>query len=220
MNNKTKGAIAGIAGIALLAGGTTFALWNDDAAVAGGIITAGNLEVATVGTTQWVDISSDRTDATHPINLNTFKIVPGDTIQGTFGIAAALEGENLVADLGLSLAGDAEGGLLADVKGVSVKYSLVNATTGVAVPGADNIKLGTPAKVAFAAADNTGNVEPGTVLPTLPAALPTAANLNVVVTATFDKDTDEQLRTKATADLQDLGVTLDQTRTTGTGGGF
>ncbi len=74
--------------------------------------------------------------------------------------------------------------------------------------------------MAFAAADNKGNVATGsTVLPTLPAALPTAANLNVVVTATFDKDTDEQLRTKATADLQDLGVTLEQTRTVD-GGGF
>lgn len=220
MNNKTKGAIAGIAGIALLAGGTTFALWNDDANATGGIITSGNLEVATIGTTQWVDTSADRTDKGHDIDLASFKIVPGDTIQGTFGIAAALQGDNLVANLGLSLAGNAEGGLLADVKGVSVKYSLVNATTGVAVPGAENIKLGTPAEVAFAAADNAGNVAPGTVLPTLPAALPAAANLNVVVTATFDEDTDEQLRTKATANLQDLGVTLEQTRTAGTGGGF
>ncbi|MFJ6417632.1 alternate-type signal peptide domain-containing protein [Paeniglutamicibacter sp. NPDC091659] len=220
MNNKTKGAIAGIAGIALLAGGTTFALWNDDVNVDGGIITAGNLDVATVGTTQWVDTSADRTDKDHNIDLTEFKIVPGDTIQGTFGIAAALQGDNLVADLGLSLAGNAEGGLLADAKGVTVKYSLVNAATGVAVPGAKDIELGTPAKVAFAAADNTGNVAPSAVLPTLPAALPTAANLNVVVTATFDEDTDEQLRTKATADLQDLGVTLEQTRTATTGGGF
>ena len=103
MNNKTKGAIAGIAGIALLAGGTTFALWNDGVNVDGGIITAGNLDVATVGTTQWVDTSANRTDAGHTIDLNDFKIVPGDTIQGTFGIAAALQGDNLVANLGLSL---------------------------------------------------------------------------------------------------------------------
>ena len=220
MNNKTKGAIAGIAGIALLAGGTTFALWNDDANANGGIITAGNLEVATVGTTQWVDTSADRTNAGHSINLSAYKIVPGDTIKGTFGIAAALQGDNLVANLGLSLAGNAEGGLLADTKGVTVKYSLVNAATGVALPGAENIALGTPAKVAFAAADNSRNVAPSTVLPTLPADLPAAANLNVVVTATFDVSTDAQLRTKATADLQDLGVTLEQTRTAGTGAGF
>lgn len=218
MNNKTKGAIAGIAGIALLAGGTTFALWNDDVNVDGGIITAGNLDVATVGTTQWVDTSADRTDKDHNIDLTEFKIVPGDTIQGTFGIAAALQGDNLVANLGLSLAGNAEGGLLADVKGVSVKYSLVNADTKAVL--AENIALGTSAEVAFAAEDNKGNAATGSkVLPTLPTELPIAANLNVVVTATFDKDTDEQLRTKATADLQDLGVTLKQTRTVD-GGGF
>lgn len=215
MNNKTKGTIAGAAAIALLAGGTTFALWSDDAPVDGGIITSGNLEVATTGTT-WVDLSTDRTDKGHSINLAAFKIVPGDTIQGTFGIDGALEGDNLVANLGLTLAGAAEGDLLADAKGVTVTYSLVN-TDGSAVAGATDIALGTEATVAFASADNSKNVAP---LPTLPKELDGTADYNVVVTAVFDETTGEDTRVQATADLQDLGVTLKQTRAKGGPTGF
>ena len=149
MNNKTKGAIAGIAGIALLAGGTTFALWNDDTTNAnGGIITAGNLEVATVGTTQWVDTSADRarmqaTGSTSAAPTRSFRATPA---KGAFllGIAAALEGGQLVANLGLSLAGNAEGGLLADTKGVTVKYSWSTRQPALHCPGAGDIALESP----------------------------------------------------------------------------
>lgn len=217
MNNKTKGTIAGAAAIALLASGTTFALWNQSADVAGGTITAGNLEVASTGAGTWVDLSTDRTDAGHAIaDLNDFKIVPGDTIAGTFGIDGALEGDNLVATLGLTLAGAEAGGLLADTKGVKVTYSLVKAD-GTAVTGATNLALGTPASVAFASADNSNNVA---ALPTLPTALDAVADYNVVVKAVFDATTDERTRVQATADLQELGVSLVQTRTAATGGGF
>ena len=222
MNNKTKGAIAGIAGIALLAGGTTFALWNDSADLNGGTITAGNLDVAVVAPGEedsvWTDISGDRTDEGHAIDLSTFKIVPGDSIQGTFGIDAALQGDNLVATLGLLENGEAAGDLLAtaDTKGVTVTYSLVKAD-GSAVTGATDIALGTAASVAFASADNSNNVA---ALATLPEALDGAADYNVVVTATFDSAVDERKLVGASAALSGLGVTLDQTRTAATGGGF
>lgn len=218
MNNKTKGAIAGIAGIALLAGGTTFALWNDDASIAGGVITAGNLEVATVGTATWKDISADRTDANHTIaSLAAFKIIPGDTIEGTFGIDAALQGDNMVANLGLALDGlSPEGSLLADPSVVEISYSLVKAD-GTAVASATDIALGTPASVKFASADNSNNVA---ALPTLPAALNGVADYKVVVNVHFLNATSARDRVQATADLQDLGVTLEQDRTAGIGGGF
>ena len=53
MNNKTKGLVAGLAGAAVLAGGSTFALWSDSDSVDGGAITAGNLDVAAIGTPAW-----------------------------------------------------------------------------------------------------------------------------------------------------------------------
>ncbi|QXQ10594.1 alternate-type signal peptide domain-containing protein [Paeniglutamicibacter sp. Y32M11] len=218
MNNKTKGAIAGIAGIALLAGGTTFALWNDDASIAGGVITAGNLEVATVGTATWKDISADRTDPNHTIaSLTAFKIIPGDTIEGTFGIDAALEGDNMVANLGLALDGlSPEGSLLADPSVVEISYSLVKAD-GTAVASATDIALGTPASVKFASADNSNNVA---TLPTLIDHLDGVADYKVVVNVHFLTATSDRERVQASADLQDLGVTLEQDRTAGIGGGF
>ncbi|MGL3806854.1 alternate-type signal peptide domain-containing protein [Paeniglutamicibacter sp. R2-26] len=222
MNNKTKGAIAGIAGIALLAGGTTFALWNDSANINGGQITSGNLDVAIVapeeGTSTWNDVSADRTDNSHAIDLDTFRIVPGDTIQGTFNIDAALEGDNLVAKLGLMAKGTAAGELLAtaDKKGVAITYSLVD-SNGAPVAGATDIALGQEATVAFASADNSNNVA---ALPTLGKSLDGTADYSVVVTATFDKTTDARTNTQASALLSGLGVTLTQDRTAGTGGGF
>ncbi|MFD6135360.1 SipW-dependent-type signal peptide-containing protein [Isoptericola sp. NPDC060257] len=63
MNTKTKGIVAGVAGAALLLGaGGTFALWQDQGQVAGGVIRAGHLKVQ-AEETQWFDVSPDRGDA-------------------------------------------------------------------------------------------------------------------------------------------------------------
>lgn len=219
MNNKTKGTIAGAAAIALLASGTTFALWNQTASVAGGTITSGNLAVSSNGAGTWVDLSTDRTDAGHTIDdLSTFKIVPGDTIQGTFGLKAALEGDNMVAELGLTLSGaEAAGTLLADPKVTTITYSLLD-STGAPVEGATDIALGAPAKVAFASADNSNN---DAALPTLPAVLTDpAAAYTVQVNVEFKASTTARDRVQAQANLSNLGVTLNQTRAAATGGGF
>lgn len=220
MKNKTKGTIAGVAAIALLASGTTFALWNDSVNVDGGVITAGNLDVAIVEPAKddsvWKDISIDRTDKDHKIvNLDDFRIVPGDTIQGTFGIDAALQGENLVANLGLSLAGAPVGELLSADKGVSITYTLLD-NAGKPVQGAENIVAGTTSTVKFAASDNA---QKGTLL-TLGPALDGVADYKVVVTAHFVNYGVTQKQDKVTKSvlLKDLGVTLEQTRAVGDGG--
>ncbi|MFF2269348.1 SipW-dependent-type signal peptide-containing protein [Cellulosimicrobium cellulans] len=63
MNTKIKGVVAGVAGGALLLGaGGTFALWHDEAGVAGGTIRSGLLDVETQET-RWFDVSPDRPDA-------------------------------------------------------------------------------------------------------------------------------------------------------------
>ena len=88
MKNRTKGVIAGIAGLALLSGGTTFALWQDNTNVTGGTITNGDLAVAATPIT-WVDNSADR--PTHPtVDLTTWKMVPGDTLVGTTTITTTM----------------------------------------------------------------------------------------------------------------------------------
>lgn len=209
MNKKTTGIVAGAAGAALLVGGATFALWSDSAPVAGGTITAGNLDVEAVAP-EWKDVSADRTGGPHAIDLETFRIVPGDTIQGTFGFKAALEGDNMVAELSLDQVA-AQGELLAELA-EHATFQVVSGGTVI-----DSGDLDEAEGLLFASADNSQNVA---ALPTLPATLGTDPNVSLVVELTFDEDVAEQDLVGATALLEDFHVTLTQVRDAGVGGGF
>ncbi|MGA1838005.1 alternate-type signal peptide domain-containing protein [Herbiconiux sp. 11R-BC] len=97
MNKLAKGAIAGAAGIALLLGGAgTFAFWNDQAAVSGGTIVAGNLTVVNDGT---AGVWKDQTGTT--IAIASYRIVPGDTLTYTDDLTVTAVGNNLTASLAL-----------------------------------------------------------------------------------------------------------------------
>src|SRR5690606_21317435 len=81
MKKTTQGFLAGAAGLGLLLGGSTFALWSDSANLDQQSISSGNLEVK-VNSTNWRDMSPDRTDNLwgkgHEIkDLKKFKIIPG-----------------------------------------------------------------------------------------------------------------------------------------------
>lgn len=134
MKNKTKGVIAGIAGLALLTGGTTFALWSDQASVDGGTIVNGNLAV-TADPIAWVDLSPDRTDSPHAIDLNTWRMVPGDIARGTLDLQVTLEGDNLVATLDVDRSATA-----ALPEGVVVTYDVLD-SAGTSVASGS---MGTP----------------------------------------------------------------------------
>ena len=109
MNKLTKGAIAGAAGLTLLlGGGTTFALWNSSAEVAGGTITAGNLAVSVAKDISTGDevagtwIVEDGTTAGTAIPvLSEFAASPGDVLVYTKKMHITAEGDNLVAELTL-----------------------------------------------------------------------------------------------------------------------
>ncbi|MCM3660801.1 alternate-type signal peptide domain-containing protein [Georgenia satyanarayanai] len=212
MNKKTTGLVAGAAGAALLMGGATFALWNDSAWVDGGAITAGNLDVS-AGAVSWKDVSEDRTQGNHSINLDTFRIVPGDTIQGTLPLKAALQGDNLVAELSLDKLGvTGNEQLLAELAEHATYEVRLDGTTIV-----DATPLAEAEALRFASADNSQNVAP---LPTLPAALTATPNLEVVLTVTFDEDVAGRDLTRAKATLKDFDVALTQVRDAGVDGGF
>jgi alternate signal-mediated exported protein len=109
---RLTGVVAGAAGIALLLGGTSYALWNDSGTVANnGTVTAGNLDLA-VGTPQWYDVSADRTDQDdttlsgddgHKItDIAKYRIVPGDVLQNEATLGIALQGDNMVANLAIN----------------------------------------------------------------------------------------------------------------------
>lgn len=104
MKKLTKATIAGALGVVLLAGGTTFALWSDSATVNGGSVTSGTLALTPSGTPAWTDLSDDST-----IDIASFLIVPGDTIEYTASFVVDASGANLSATLDVSDPVDATG---------------------------------------------------------------------------------------------------------------
>ncbi|MDR2931352.1 MAG: SipW-dependent-type signal peptide-containing protein [Propionibacteriaceae bacterium] len=67
---RRNAVIAAAAGVALLIGGSTYALWSATGNIAGGDITSGTLEM-TVGTVAGYDVSGDRYDSTIAAVQNT-----------------------------------------------------------------------------------------------------------------------------------------------------
>lgn len=210
MQKKTTGVVAGIAGAALLMGGTTFALWSDSADVDGAQISSGNLDVE-VSEWAWKDVSDDRKDKDHEIDLNEFKIIPGDTVAGTFGIDLSLEGDNMAARIQLTdeagdpitsaddlVSGDLAAGLV-DVAfevalgGTTVPLDFDDVTEGITLYSHDNTNPG-----AFQLRDVTESV-------------------TVTVTATFDENTEDQVLTEAQATLAASSFQLAQVRTDAAG---
>lgn len=93
MNKMITGAIAGTAGIALLAGGFgTYAVWSDDADIKAGTIQTGTLTVDG-GEYQWDDLSTP--DVVGDWDIVNNKMVPGDRIQLTQDLKVRFEGKNL-----------------------------------------------------------------------------------------------------------------------------
>lgn len=196
MNNKTKGLIAGTAGIALLLGGSTFALWSADADLAGGKIVNGNLDVALVDGFEWYDVSNSASPVA--INASNFRMVPGDTLEGTQELEVAFEGDNLAATFNVT-------GVAASSDHVSVTYTVY--ANGVAVTDATDIAGGTPASVTLSSAQvgktkvSDDEDEP---------------NFTVVVDVAFDGDpvtgATERDQALAEFDFSALNVEVAQTR--------
>lgn len=208
MKNKTKGLIAGIAGIALLTGGSTFALWSDSATVAGGTITNGNLDIAALGTPTWQDVSDDREDGPHDIiDIAEWRMVPGDVAEGTYSFEVALEGDNLVANLGV----DTTASPLPT--GVTVTYDVLD-EAGTVV--AEDVELGTDSTLRFAAGrdgqDDGAPDNTDTIVVDKTALEGADANLTVVVTVSFAASTGNQVSVTEESVLGNLLVSLSQDR--------
>lgn len=230
-SRRRLGLLAGVAGGALLLGGTTYALWSDNALQSGGTISNGNLEVVPAGATTYWDTSADRTDVVvgatpiteldaHEIDdIASYSIVPGDTLEANYGFVVALEGDNLVAEVNLALAGGT-----APPTGVSFTaqayyddggtWTAVGTPTAV-VPGAAPLPI---ALGLFQAANQPAGAVDG-ALPIITVASTTGVttpNIAVIVTATF-ADVNNRVSAEATTALGDVTVTLEQTRDAGVG---
>ena len=130
MKKLTKATIAGALGVVLLAGGTTFALWSDSATVNGGSVKSGTLALTPNGTPAWTDLSDGS-----PIDIASFLIVPGDTIEYTASFVVDASGTNLTATLDVSdpVAATGDADLLANT---TVTQSFTDATGATVVDGA------------------------------------------------------------------------------------
>lgn len=96
MNKLTKAAIAGAAGIALLLGGAgSLAFWNDSAGMGGASITAGTLTISSNTDGAW-------TNDGNPVDLTTFRAVPGDELVFTATFNVTATGDNLSATVGIT----------------------------------------------------------------------------------------------------------------------
>ncbi|MDR1392453.1 MAG: hypothetical protein LBJ62_00545 [Bifidobacteriaceae bacterium] len=119
VSRRTKGVIAAVTGVALLMGGSTFALWTaGDTFDSAGNISTGTLEVAKGSAdVAFYDVSADRGNADggatntaigvdgHIMDADGL-IVPGDTIAVLYpAFEVTMKGDNLVGEMKLSLAG-------------------------------------------------------------------------------------------------------------------
>ena len=96
MNTIAKGAIAAGAAVVLLTGGLgSYALWSDQAQVAGGTIRSGYLALSVQEAT-WSDVT---TGTPLPFDPATDQIVPGDVIRYTANAVVDGAGKNLEATL-------------------------------------------------------------------------------------------------------------------------
>lgn len=118
MNKATKGAIAaGAAGILLLGGAGTFALWEDSNAIDPASISTGELTLG-VAAGEWKDVTVPLTPV--PIDdIAAFDIVPGDTITYTADVTVKAEGNNLQGELKI----DEDSTFAATVGGTAVSYA-------------------------------------------------------------------------------------------------
>lgn len=198
-HRRAKGLIAIGAGAALLIGGSTFALWTAQSDIAAGTITAGNLDVAVAAGT-WSDVSTEHETAVAIPALADFRLVPGDIIEGEFPVDVAALGDNLVADLTVGFTSPS-GALLADLEGVRVTYSILDADGAVVGTGDTVTVLSEDSVVVAPGAVVVDNLADGS-----------APEFTAVVTATFDVNTPDQVRAATEALLGDLNVTVSQKR--------
>lgn len=91
--SATKALVAAGLGVVLLAGaGGTFAIWSDDATVAGETITDGELKLA-------VEEGSWSVNEEPVADISTFRMVPGDTLVYETNVVPTIVGDNLRATL-------------------------------------------------------------------------------------------------------------------------
>lgn len=229
MKKNVTGALAGVVAVALLTGGSTFAVWSDADNVNGGVVTAGNLDVAATSL-GWFDTSADRVDIqpalvpfsgsdAHPIDdIGTWRMVPGDCAEYAVGLDVALEGDNLISRIQVD--GFEE---LAPVDGeqwFTASYTVYD-EAGVALSGMRDIPItgdGPADTWVFLQADSVGQaggIDDAGIPVVSDDTLDGVSNMGVVATVCMDVNAPERALTQLDLfDANGVTVSLDQVRST------
>lgn len=232
-SRRIKGALAAVAGVSLLLGGT-FALWSDSETTSGQRIINGDLDVQAADTRlQYWDVSSDRpdADASAPItgtpghvieDAENWSLVPGDTVQATYLYQVAVEGDNLVADLTAGTAAPlpAQGSVI-----LTGQAYLWNAETAEWVASGEPVDMNSPiaeggTAVARVQAPNQSNGRldldaHGDPLPVLDRGAldpSTGSNVALVIWATLPADVTDREGANAVTLLSDVTLAATQVR--------
>lgn len=201
---------------ALLLGGSTFALWSANDTFAGGTITAGDLAVNAVTDTTFWDVTAGRTDATetlpgtdgerlgHAIQIDDWRMVPGDTVAANLAAAVTLEGDNMVGRLSLAGLTAADNTSLAWSYEVYLEDALV--ASGTALPANGTlVYLSAPGDGQNGAEDAQEAGDAGVAVFPMTAKI---ADFTVVLYATFDAAAGDAAK-------DENGVSTDQSAETG-----
>lgn len=125
-SSAVKALAAGAVGLLLLGGGAgTFALWSDEESIDAGDITDGELALA-VGEGTW-SLGGD------PVDIATFRMVPGDTLSYQATVTPTIVGDTLSATLTSTVPGGGEFWTI-EANLPDGTTALTEADSGVAVP--------------------------------------------------------------------------------------
>ncbi|MDR1442716.1 MAG: alternate-type signal peptide domain-containing protein [Bifidobacteriaceae bacterium] len=193
-SRRLKGLVAGAAGIALLLGGSTFAMWSDSATGTAKDVNHGTLDL-TGGDVTAFDLratGSDKAvskDNVKKIDLDEFLAVPGDELEISVPVVIDAKGDNMKFDLTLAVASavtDADWDVkVAVYKGAAMQGSQIDLTTFTA---------STPVKLNSAALDGAAG----------------GTNYSVVIIAKLPDTLSGQQRINSKLDLSDFTVAVQQ----------
>ncbi|WP_345751537.1 alternate-type signal peptide domain-containing protein [Microbacterium rhizophilus] len=214
----------GLGAVALLSGGSTFALWSATDAFAGGDITAGDLNLVNAADTAFYDVTPGRADGKaeipgtdgsqpgHTIDDGTWRIVPGDIVAAAFTADVTLEGDNLVGRLaidGLDESALANTGMTYTYEIYQAGTKLIDETALPATGDATLLYLSAPQTGQEAGVQDADGT-------TVYAMADETEEITVVVYGEFDEATAGRDQATVTDTLAGTALTLEQVRDTGT----
>ncbi|MGJ9373689.1 alternate-type signal peptide domain-containing protein [Nesterenkonia sp. CF4.4] len=123
MEKITRASIAGVAGLGLLAGGATFALWSDSEPVPDAEISSGTLTLSPASNIEWTDLSG--TEPAVITDITAYEAIPGARLQYAADFAVNASGDNLTAVLDTTgMANASVGELSGDAVSVVSEFTL------------------------------------------------------------------------------------------------